>query len=258
MIETQQDPAALEIVNKKFFEEFRIKQALKILETTKEIFGNNVAVAFSGGKDSLVILHLALKVFGPEIPVIYNNTSAEFPETVKYVRSLSKMWDLNLIVARPHKSFLLEVKERGWATHDCRWCCTPYKKDPSKKVLLDNSISALIVGTIRTESIYRRSIQPFKIYKQGGDIVRVHPIYDWNQQEVWNYIKKEELPYNPLYDKGYRRIGCWCCPLNGISHYKRLSKTHPKMYAFLEKFEPRHPAIERLSKNENLVQKVMK
>ncbi len=243
MLEIQSDSTNLEIANKKFFEEFRIRQALKILETTKEIFGESVAVAFSGGKDSLVTLHLALKVFGPEILVIYNNTTVEFPETVKYTRFLSRIWNLNLIIARPHKSFLLEVKKKGWATHECRWCCTPYKKEPSKKALLDNNISALIVGTIRTESIYRRSIQPFKIYKQDEDIVRVHPIYDWNQQEVWSYIKREDLPYNPLYDKGYRRIGCWCCPLNGISHYKRLSKTHPKMYAFLEKFEPLHPAI---------------
>ncbi|MEM2001472.1 MAG: phosphoadenosine phosphosulfate reductase family protein [Candidatus Methanomethylicaceae archaeon] len=74
-------------------------------------------------------------------------------------------------------------------------------------------------------------------------VMRVNPIYDWNDQEVWKYIEENKLPYNPLYDMGYRRVGCWCCPLNGPSHYKRLKRTHPRLYEFLERFEPKHPHV---------------
>jgi len=238
----------LDIANKQIYHQYREKQAKKILKIAKKLFKDRIAVAFSGGKDSLVVLHLAYEVIGPDIPVIFNNTTVEFPETIKYVRYLAKEWDLNLFITKPSKPFFSEVKHHGWATHEHRWCCTPYKKEPARRFMIDNQIIAEITGTIRTESIYRRNLKPFKLYKHDEDIVRIHPIYDWNQYEVWEYIKEKELPYNPLYNMGYRRIGCWCCPLNGISHYKRLCKTHPKMYSFLTRFKPTHPAILKLQK----------
>jgi len=108
-----------------------------------------------------------------------------------------------------------------------------------------NDFKAEITGTTRTESIYRRSLMPIKLPNKNPMIIRVNPIYDWNEWEVWRYIKENNIPYNPLYDKGYRRIGCWCCPLNGPSHYRRLAKTHPKLYQFLQEFKPRHPGLDK-------------
>lgn len=230
--------------NDQIFWQFKVRQAKLVLEQAKEIFGEDMVVAFSGGKDSLAVLHLAQEVLG-EVDVLFNHTTVEFPETAKYVRRLAKDWGFNLIVAKPSRPFLRKVKEIGWASREDRWCCTPYKKEPALNYLASKEISAEIVGTTRTESIYRRSIKPFKKYKDNIAI-RVHPIYDWNQWEVWKYIKENELPYNPLYDMGYQRIGCWCCPLNGVSHYKRLRKTHPKMYSFLTRFKPTHPQIQKL------------
>lgn len=238
-------------VNWQLYREFRVNQAKRVLRFAKELFGDNLVVAFSGGKDSLVTLHLALETLGETIRVIYNHTTVEFPETIKYIKRLSKEWKLNLFVTKPNRSFLSAVKEKGWATHDHRWCCRPYKEEPAHNFMLKNRISAEITGTIRTESIYRRSLKPFKMPKKEPFILRIHPIYDWNQWEVWRYIKENDLPYNPLYNMGYRRIGCWCCPLNGPSHYKRLRKTHPKLYSFLHKFRPTHPSILKLEGEED-------
>ncbi|RLI81071.1 hypothetical protein DRP04_06945 [Archaeoglobales archaeon] len=233
-------------INSKIYWEFKVKQAEKIIEQAVNIFRDNLALAFSGGKDSLVVLHIALKI-KPDIKVVFNNTTVEFPETIKFVRQLAKEWNINLYTTIPEKHFLKAVKERGWANHENRWCCNPYKKEPALKFFKENRIKAEITGTIRTESIYRRSLAPFKEFKDG--FIRVNPIYDWNDKEVWEYIKQHELPYNPLYDLKYRRIGCWCCPLNGITHYKRLSKTHPKLYFFLTRFRPLHPSVRILEKS---------
>ena len=109
--------------------------------------------------------------------------------------------------------------------------------------MVQNGYKAEITGTTRTESIYRRSLSPIKLPSKNPKIIRVNPIYDWNEWEVWRYIRENNIRYNPLYDMGYRRIGCWCCPLNGPSHYKRLKKTHPKLYNFLCNFEPLHPVM---------------
>jgi len=240
----------IEDANSQIYWQFKVNQAIEILRSAKKLFENNLAVAFSGGKDSLVSLHIAYKTIGPDIKVIYNNTTVEFPETIKYVLQLAKEWRLNLFIAKPKKSFFFMVKEKGWASHEDRWCCKPYKDKPAHNFMVEKDILAEITGTVRTESIYRRSLKPFKLPKRDPFIIRIHPIYDWNQWEVWRYIKEENLPYNPLYDRGYRRIGCWCCPLNGPSHYKRLRKTHPKLYSFLCKFRPKHPSILKLESEE--------
>lgn len=226
--------------NYHIFKKHRIKQSLNILKLANEIFSGNLVVAVSGGKDSLVTLHLALEV-NPNIPVLYNNTTVEFPESTDFVHRLAKEWNFDLHVTMPEKSFFAAVKDCGWATHEDRWCCKPYKDAPASEFLTKKKIFAEITGTTRTESIYRRSLTPFKNPKKEPYIIRVNPVYDWNSWEIWRYIRENELPYNCLYDQGYRRIGCWCCPLNGPSHYRRLKKTHPKLHDFLEGFVPPHP-----------------
>lgn len=230
-----------EKANALFFKKYRVKQALEILRSAQDIFNRGrICVAFSGGKDSLVALHLMLQV--DENPlVIFNNTTVEFPETLEYVRNLADSWGFELKVASPPKNMLKMVKKKGWATHEERWCCRFCKDGPALGMMEREGFEAEVTGTIRTESIYRRSLTPFRPPKKEPHIFRINPVYDWNLQEIWRYIREKKLPYNSLYNKGYRRIGCWCCPLNGPSHYRRLKKTHPKLYELLSGFSPAHP-----------------
>jgi phosphoadenosine phosphosulfate reductase len=228
--------------NHSVYLKYKVKQAKEILKTANEIFSKKLAVAFSGGKDSLVALHLALSI-NPKIEVIFNNTTIEFPETISYVRELAKKWNLNLHMTTPKIPFFQTIRENGWATHENRWCCRPYKEEPALEYMRKRGIWAEVTGTTRTESIYRRSLTPFRMPSKEPYVIRVNPIYDWNQQEVWKYVKDNSLPLNPLYSMGYRRVGCWCCPLNGSSHYQRLRKTHPRLHIFLAGFKPKHPSL---------------
>jgi len=232
----------VEQCNSECFYNFKVRQAREIIVKANKMFSGNLPLAFSGGKDSLAVLHIALDV-NPNIPVIYNNTTVEFPETLQYVKDLQKEWGFDLSMTNCKVSFFNAVKERGWAGHEDRWCCKPYKEEPTFQHMLSNGYKAEITGTTRTESIYRRSLSPIKTPRKEPFILRVNPIYDWNEWEVWRYIKENNLPHNSLYDMGYRRIGCWCCPLNGPSHYKRLGKTHPKLFDFLCSLKPLHPVV---------------
>jgi phosphoadenosine phosphosulfate reductase len=235
----------IEQCNSRIFYEFRVKQAREIVKEANDIFSGRLLLAFSGGKDSLATLHMALDI-NPNIPVIYNNTTVEFPETIQYVKRLQEQWSIAMHVTSNTCSFFQMTKERGWANHDDRWCCKPYKEEPAFQFMVQKGFKAEITGTTRTESIYRRSLKPIKVPNKEPYIIRVNPIYDWNEWEVWRYIKEKDLPYNPLYDMKYRRIGCWCCPLNGPTHYRRLRKTHPKLFKFLCDFIPYHPALSKL------------
>ena len=228
--------------NEEMFRKHRVRQASDILKAANRLFQGRLAIAFSGGKDSLVAVHLAMKT-NPEFPIIFSNTTVEFPETLLYVKELASSWDIHLNIAAPKIGFFRMVAERGWATRENRWCCKPCKEDPAFDFMIKEDLQAEITGTTRTESIYRRCLTPIRLPKKEPYLIRVNPIYDWNQQEVWAYVRQNRLPPNPLYAKGFRRIGCWCCPLNGPSHYKRLKRTHPKLYEFLLGFSPPHPAL---------------
>jgi phosphoadenosine phosphosulfate reductase len=222
-----------------------VQQAREITKIAYEVFSGNLPIAVSGGKDSLAVLHIALNI-NPNVSAIYNNTTVEFPETIQYMQKLQEDWGFNLHVTKSDVPFFQEVQKKGWATHENRWCCRPYKEEPAFRFLSSHGSKAEITGTTRTESIYRRSLSPIKLPKKEPFMIRVNPIYDWNEWEVWRYINENNLPYNPLYDMGYRRIGCWCCPINGPSHYKRLKKTHPRLFDFLRHFNPPHPIASKL------------
>ena len=92
---------------------------LKLAETKEIIshhfdeFGDQVAVAFSGGKDSEVVLHLCLQVMS-NVPVVFNNTGVEYPQTVKFVAELQESWSLNLVVTHPEKSFWDCMEQYGF------------------------------------------------------------------------------------------------------------------------------------------------
>ena len=238
-------------INTDFFWNYKVKQAEEIIKKADEVFNGKLAVAFSGGKDSLTVLHLVLKTI-PDVIVLYNNTTIEFPETIEYVKKLSKLWNFNLEITRPKDTFFKLLKIHGWATHEDRWCCGPCKEEPAAKFIKDHGIQAEITGTTRTESIYRRGLKPIKLPSKRPYFIRINPIYDWNSQEVWKYIETQKLPCNPIYEMGYRRCGCWCCPINGPSHYSRLEKTHPKHFNCLMRYRYMNPQIIQLLEKRRL------
>ncbi len=213
-----------------------IKQDLNILEE-KSIFilreakakFENVAALWSMGKDSTTMLALARKAFLGKIPfpVIHIDNSIDFPETYKFRQDLARKWKLNLIVAES------EIKPDliGAA------CCGKNKPETLKKVLDEHGFDALIVSIRRDEHGIRAKErymsprdkdfkwnykdQPAELWddyssKMGtSGHIRVHPLLDWNEIDIWNYVRRERIPVNPLYFSRngyrYRSLGCTHC-----------------------------------------------
>jgi len=161
----------------------------------------NYHLAFSGGKDSIVIYKLA-ELAGIKFESVYNDTTIDPPE----LRSFIKKYYPQVKINRPKVSFFKRVMEIGPPTPARRWCCREYKEKNPKN-------ATVITGIRHEESARRTTRSYFEKSKLRKSDFYLHPIINWTMLDVWEFIEKHELPYCSLYDEGFDRIGCILCPL---------------------------------------------
>jgi len=161
----------------------------------------------SFGAQSAVMLHL-MTVQKPDIPVVVIDTGYLFPETYRFIDELTGRLDLNLRVFRPERS-------RAWqeARYGKRWeqgvgGIEAYNRD-NKVEPMERALAALDVGTWfaglrRSQSRERAGA---RLIEKSGERWKVHPIADWSDRDVYRYLKQFDLPYHPLWDKGFVSIG---------------------------------------------------
>ncbi|CAB49169.1 phosphoadenosine phosphosulfate reductase domain-containing protein [Pyrococcus abyssi] len=219
--------------------EEKVKEAKEFMRKTAEKFKLPVSVAFSGGKDSLAVLGLALEEFD-EFTVFFNNTGIEFPETVEYVESLRKELEpkgVRFIVADAGDAFWRAVNIFSPPGMDYRWCCKVTKLGPITLAIKRHFPQGVLMF------VGQRKFESFKRYKQGRvwrnswvpNEIGAAPIFHWTALEVWLYIFSRKLRYNPLYERGIDRIGCFLCPSQSLAEIERLKKEKPELWSKWEK-----------------------
>jgi len=197
-----------------------------------------LAVSFSGGKDSLVVLHQIIQS-DPDIPVVFVDTTLTLPENLEYVKWLADEWGLNLHIYRPRRDFWYWLeRKRIWPQKNRRWCFTKLKEEPFKRARRDLGLVGFITGLRREESHWRKSWQR-KTWNRRMRYWLVNPIIDWSKQDVEAYIKKHNLPVNPCY-RLYGAANCWYCPFARKSEVLRLAEIHPELIEQLSKYEERY------------------
>lgn len=186
-----------------------------------------VAVSYSGGKDSLATLGLVLSA-GVRPKVIFVDTGLEFPETHDNVMATVKKHDLELATYDATDAFWHAIKHFGPPAKDFRWCCKTCKLGPTAMLIKErfpNGVLAFIGQRGKeSEQRYRKPNLWENPWVPGQ--IGASPIQDWTALEVWLYIFENGLDYNPLYDEGLDRIGCWLCPSQSLSERTVVSK-HP-------------------------------
>lgn len=203
----------------------------------------------SGGKDSTLTLFLirkALEIVGKDpsgIKVLFENTGVEYPETIKFIRKLTEEWNIDLIETKPEKTFWQCIDEYGYPRPKSNrtqqkgkknkrpLCCDYLKEKPAKKVMKEYGFEVVYLGITAMESHQRqiRAVTHGTCYFAIADkMKKVHPILYWTEQEVWDFIKLENIPWNPIYKKVDR---CGCMPCTAFKLWKEnLQATYPKMY----------------------------
>jgi len=175
-------------------------------------------LAFSGGKDSIVVKKLAT-LAGVKFDAHYNNTTIDPPELVHYIREFHPDVQEHL----PNKSFFQYLQKNGFPLRQRKWCC--------KKLKEYGGLGRVVLTGIRwQESARRKRRRLYEISKDDKSKSFLHPIIDWDSEEIWEFIRYYSLPYCTLYDEGYARIGCILCPSQSNYQKKRDIQRWPKHY----------------------------
>lgn len=163
----------------------------------------------SFGAQAAVSLHLATR-FAPQIPVILVDTGYLFPETYQFVDTLSARLGLNLHVLRPavSPSWLEARHGRLWeqGIDGLERYGEIVKAEPMRRGLRELRAGTWISGLRRAQSATRAAL-PVLDLVDGR--FKVQPIADWSDRDIGRYLKNHQLPYHPLWNKGYVSIGDW-------------------------------------------------
>ena len=209
-------------------------QRLKSFEPEEGYF-----LAFSGGKDSCVIKALA-DMAGVKYEAHYNVTTVDPPELVYFIREHHP----DVIFDHPKETmWQLIVKNGTPPLRIMRYCCKALKED--------NGMGRVVVTGVRwAESVNRKLNKGLvNIGSKASGIVlnddnaesrrqvehcyrtqttMINPIIDWRNEDVWEFIKTNNIPYCLLYDEGFKRLGCIGCPLGGANSMNRAFTRWPK------------------------------
>jgi phosphoadenosine phosphosulfate reductase len=183
-------------------------------------------LAFSGGKDSVCILKLA-ELAKVKFESHYNDTTVDPPELKKFI----KQHYSQVVIDRPEKSMFQLIIKKGPPMRQRRWCCEYLKeRNPKHRIV--------VTGIRHEESAGRKKRSIYEQGRRQRTTWFLHPIANWSKLEVWEFIKKYELPYCPLYDEGFDRIGCVLCPMarNWEIEEKRWPKTVKAYRRAMRKF----------------------
>jgi len=198
---------------------------------------NGFYLAFSGGKDSQAIFQLT-KEAGVKYKAHMNPTSIDPPEVIHFVKH--QYPEVERI--KPKMSIYdMALKKHILPTRTLRWCCAEFKE-------MSGAGTVTIIGIRHAESSRRSkrneletgdrkfsgNFDQFSEHREnmvacvgGKDKILLSPIIAWTEADVWEYIKDRKLPHCELYDKGFTRIGCLCCPMSSYNQKIKEIKRFP-------------------------------
>jgi phosphoadenosine phosphosulfate reductase len=185
----------------------KTRHALELLrDALKGHHASRVAVAFTGGKDSTLALFLwcrtLLEASAESSPLALNlDTGVKFPEVLEFRDRIIRDWGARLHIARPRNA-------QAPVALDKAACCRERKIEPLLAAIQELGVTLLITG-IRADEHPSRAALPF--LEQCAGHSRLHPLLAFSEMDVWAAIQEHKLPWAPLYERGYRSLGCVPC-----------------------------------------------
>lgn len=193
-------------------------------------------VAFSGGKDSIVMLDVVQRALPHNaFKVVFGDTGMEFPDTydvVENVKDWCKINNIEFLTATSHLTPEETWKEFGPPSQTMRWCCSVHKTTPQilklREITGKHDFTGMaFIGVRGDESISRSEYDYVSLGKKHKGQYNCNPILEWNSAEIYMYIYQNNLILNDAYKKGNSRAGCLVCPMAAYKNEYFKSQSYP-------------------------------
>jgi phosphoadenosine phosphosulfate reductase len=185
----------------------------EVLKYFLENFKGRIVFASSMGAEDQVLTDMIVRI-DPEVKIFTLGTGRLFKETTELIEITNKKYDIHIEVRSPDKAEVEQmVKEKGLdlfykSVDNRKLCCSIRKKHPLKKAL--TGMDVWICGLRREQSITRYSTPLVENDLENG-LLKINPLFEWTEEMVWDYIRKNNVPYNILHEQGFPSIGCQPC-----------------------------------------------
>ncbi|CAM4482562.1 phosphoadenylyl-sulfate reductase [Paenibacillus tarimensis] len=179
-----------------------------ILKYAVETFPN-ITFACSFGAEDVVLVDMLQKI-SPKTDIFYLNTDFHFAETYETRDRLEQHYNMKFVEVKPEITPEEQAAQHGpelWKS-DPNACCNIRKVTPLTQIL--SKYEAWITGIRRDQAPTRANAKKIEYDTKFG-LVKFNPIASWTSDDVWNYIRSNNVIYNPLHDNNYPSIGCEYC-----------------------------------------------
>jgi thioredoxin-dependent adenylylsulfate APS reductase len=193
---------------------YETRSPQEVLKWMLEHFGSQAAICTSLQADGMAILDMAWRI-DPKVRVFTIDTGRLPQETYALLDQVREKYNLEIEVYFPDATQVESIVRRHGTNLFYRsvqsrlLCCEARKVLPLQRVL--NTLDAWVTGLRRDQSSTRATVSKIELDVDHGGLIKVNPLADWTEEQVWNYIRTNNVPYHPFYDHGYTSIGCAPC-----------------------------------------------
>ena len=194
-------------------EELQNSSAKEIVKFFAEYFGDKIALSSSLGLEDQVLTQILTEI-SPKTKIFSLDTGRLFPETYDLIDLTAKKYKTKIKVYSPDAQDVEKmVEEHGMnlffdSIENRKLCCGIRKLKPLARAL--NGLDAWITGLRRDQSVTRIDMQIVE-WDENNGLIKINPLINWTEKDVWDYINEYKIPYNPLHKKGFASIGCQPC-----------------------------------------------
>ncbi len=193
----------------------RVAQALanetpqNILRWAADTFGARLTMATAFGAEGCCLIHMLAEI-APDVRIFNLETGYQFEETLQLRERIRERYGIEVELVRPELTVAEYEAEHGGPLYRIRpdQCCHDRKLIPLRRAIVGYEAW---ISAIRRDQTTDRGRASVVQWDAKFDLVKVNPLLNWDKKEVWAFIVKHDVPYNPLHDKGYPSIGCWPC-----------------------------------------------
>jgi phosphoadenosine phosphosulfate reductase len=191
------------------FEQFEGRSAQDVLGWAMETYGDKIALACSFGAEDMVLVDMMSRLNSK--PVIFTlDTGRLHQETYDVMDKAREKYDIEFKVMFPRTEAVEQMERPNLFYRSIglrKRCCEVRKMEPLRRAF--SELDAWITGLRREQAVTRGGV--LKIETDNKNLIKVNPLVDWSEEDVWTYIKENDVPYNALHDQNFPSIGCAPC-----------------------------------------------